>query len=94
MTSTITPSPTKSRFESEKVEVVNQEMLFGKKNYLIVIGGLLVMVLGFALMAGGHMPSSDVWEPERIYSFRRIVLAPIVILAGLGLQIYAIFSKK
>jgi hypothetical protein len=39
------------------------------------------------------MPSPDEWEPERIYSFRRTVLAPIVILAGLAVEIYAIFKK-
>jgi len=39
------------------------------------------------------MPSPDVWEPQRIYSFRRTVLAPIFILAGLGTEIYAIFKR-
>lgn len=70
------------------------EMLFGKKNYIWVLTGVGVMALGFALMAGGHMPSPDVWDPDLIYSFRRTVLAPIVILAGLGLQVFAIFAKK
>ena len=55
--------------------------------------GAGLIALGLVLMSGGHMPSPDVWEPERIYGFRRTVLAPLVILAGLGVEIYAIFKK-
>lgn len=69
------------------------EMLFTKQTYLWFGIGAVLIVVGLALMAGGHMPSPDVWEADRIYSFRRITLAPIVILAGLGVVIYAIFKK-
>ncbi|MBK8633788.1 MAG: DUF3098 domain-containing protein [Saprospiraceae bacterium] len=58
------------------------------------LAGVGLMALGFALMAGGHMPSPDVWDPDLIYSFRRTVLAPICILSGLGLQVVAIFAKN
>lgn len=77
----------------KKVEAEKEPLLFNKQNYYIMGAGLLLIALGMILMAGGDMPSPDVWEPERIYSFRRITLAPIVILAGLGLEIYAIFKK-
>ena len=69
-------------------------LLFGKRNYLFMVIGIVFILLGFALMAGGSMPSPDVWDESLIYSFRRITLAPIMILAGLGLQVYAIFVKK
>jgi hypothetical protein len=69
-------------------------LLFGKKNYMIVLAGLVVMFIGFLLMAGGHMPSREVWDESLIYSPVRMTVAPILILAGLGLQIYAIFAKK
>ena len=46
------------------------------------------------LMSGGSMPSPDVWDEDIIYSTRRTLIAPIVILIGLGLQVYAIFAKK
>lgn len=71
-----------------------QDTLFGRKNFLIMLGGLLLIGLGMLLMSGGAMPSPDVWDESIIYSTRRTLLAPIVILIGLGLQIYAIFAKK
>ena len=94
-----TPKPTQSRMvQSQKSQsnskIVKEEMLFGKKNLYISLGGIGLMILGFILMSGGHMPSGDVWDPNIIYSPRRIVLAPILLLAGLGMQVYAIFAKK
>lgn len=69
------------------------EFVFGKATAVWMGIGIALMLLGMALMAGGQMPSPDVWEPELIYSFRRITLAPIVILTGLGVITYAIFKK-
>lgn len=68
-------------------------MLYGKKNYALMFAGVGLIFLGYLLMAGGHQPS-DQWVDSEIYSTRRTLLAPIVILAGLGMQIFAIFSKK
>lgn len=65
----------------------------GKQNYILIAGGLGLVFLGLILMAGGEMPSSDVWDDSIIYSFRRTVLAPVVMLAGLALEVYAIFKK-
>ncbi len=81
----------KKHFDVKSGETV--EMLFNKKNYYLVFAGLIFMALGFLLMSGGHMPSSDVWDDSLIYSSRRVFLAPFVILVGLGLNIYAIFKK-
>ncbi len=86
--------PTTSIRNRSTTPVARGEMLFGKQNYIWMAIGVGLIALGLALMAGGHMPSPDVWEPERIYSFRRITLAPIVILAGLIVEIYAIFKKN
>ena len=55
--------------------------------------GAGLILLGMLLMMGGSMPNPDVWDDSLIYSFRRTVLAPFVILAGLGVEIYAIFKK-
>lgn len=68
-------------------------LVFGRSTYLWIGIGFAVMVAGMLLMAGGAMPSPDVWDESLIYSFRRITLAPIVILAGLGVITYAIFKK-
>jgi hypothetical protein len=69
------------------------QLLFQKKNYSWVFIGLGFILLGFLLMLGGEQSSPEVWESEKIYSFRRITLAPFLILVGLGIQIYAIFKK-
>lgn len=85
--------PTTSTRSRHTTPVVKSELLFGKQNYIWMAVGVGLIFLGLALMAGGRMPSPDVWEADRIYSFRRITLAPIVILAGLIVEIYAIFKK-
>lgn len=68
-------------------------LLFDRRHYLIMGVGVLLIALGMLLMSGGAMPGPDVWDESLIYSPRRTILAPIVILAGLGLQIYAIFKR-
>lgn len=84
-----------SRLDASKEGASTQSgLVFGKKNYMFIIIGTVLIFLGMALMTGGHMPSPDVWDESLIYSFRRITLAPIVILIGLGVNIYAIFVKK
>ncbi|HRI01943.1 MAG TPA: DUF3098 domain-containing protein [Saprospiraceae bacterium] len=70
------------------------EMTYGKVQMKFVFIGLGLIALGMILMSGGWMPSPDVWDESIIYSARRTVLAPICILAGLGMQIYAIFKEK
>ncbi len=73
---------------------VKESMLtFSGQTLVWIAGGFGLMLLGMLLMTGGQMPSSDVWDEDIIYSFRRITLAPIVILAGIGVVIYAIFKK-
>ncbi len=68
-------------------------LIFGKETYIWIFGGFLLVLLGLALMSGGRMPDLNTWDDSIIYSFRRTVLAPIVILAGLALEIYVIFKK-
>ena len=89
------PSPTKSRFAQDTPATPSVDnLIFGKKNYTIMLIGVALIILGFALMSGGHMPSSDVWDDGLIYSTRITVIAPIIVLLGLGLQVVAIFSKR
>lgn len=70
------------------------DFLFSRENYYFVGGGFILIVLGLFLMNGGHMPDDETWDPDIIYSFRRITLAPIVILIGLVLPIIGIFRHK
>lgn len=68
---------------------VKKEFIFGKKNYKFMLVGLAVIFLGFILMSGGASESDTIFNPD-VFSFRRIRLAPFVVLVGLGIEIYAI----
>ena len=67
--------------------------LFDKVNYKILLVGLAVIALGFILMSGGGSEDPNVWN-DAVFSFRRIRLAPAVVLIGFGITIYSIFKKK
>jgi len=66
--------------------------VFGKKNYQFMLIGIACIVIGFILMAGGGSNDPNVFNPE-IYSFRRIRLAPAIVLIGFAIEIYAILRK-
>ncbi len=68
-------------------------ILFDKKKYMILIGGILVTVVGFLLMIGGGTDDPKEFSYD-IFSHRRITLAPILVLAGYGIMIYSIITKK
>lgn len=68
-------------------------LLFTKENYIYMAVGVGLIALGMILMLGGSMKDPNVWDESVIYSARRITLAPIIILAGLATEIYAIFKK-
>ena len=70
-----------------------ENILFSKENYKWMLIGLIVMALGFFLMAGGKSPDPNVFNDNQIYSFRRITLAPILIVGGLVIEIFAIIKK-
>ncbi|MDQ3017949.1 MAG: DUF3098 domain-containing protein [Bacteroidota bacterium] len=81
---------------SRRVVVKNQQyfpLLFSRENYLYIGIGCGLIALGLILMLGGDMKDPNVWDESVIYSARRTVLAPIVILAGLAMEVYAIFRK-
>lgn len=71
----------------------NTLFLFDKTNYYIMFAGLALILLGFVLMAGGKSPDPHVFNKEEIYSFRRITLAPILIIAGFVVEVVAIMRK-
>ena len=89
----ITPTTSSKTKASAAIPLKETEFAVGQQNYLWMGIGMVLVFAGMFLMSGGAMPSPDVWEADRIYSFRRTVLAPIVILAGLVIEIYAIFKN-
>ncbi len=67
-------------------------MLFDKKKYTWLVAGLAVTAIGFLLMIGGASKDPEVFD-DAIFSFWRLTLAPILVLAGYAMQIYAILKK-
>jgi hypothetical protein len=78
----------------EKNMEKNNTSLFSKDNYVWMLIGIVVMLIGFLLMAGGKSQDPTVFDNNQIYSFQRITLAPILIMAGLMIEIYAIMKKS
>ena len=65
------------------------EFIFQRRNYIFMFIGLALIAIGFILMSGGGSDDPNVFNPD-IYNFRRIRLAPTLVLIGLGIEIYAI----
>ena len=70
----------------------SQEFLFNTINYKILLVGIAVIVLGFLLMSGGGSNDPKVFN-EDIFNFRRIRLAPTMVLIGFGITVYSILKK-
>ena len=68
--------------------------LFGKENYLWMLIGLAVLALGFFLIAGGKSTDPKVFNDADVYSPVRITVAPILIIAGFVIEIFAIMKKS
>jgi len=86
------PAPAK---KPAKTNLPERELffLFDKENYMWMIGGIALIFIGFLLMSGGKSPNPHEFNYSEIYSFRRITLAPIVILLGFAVEAYAIMKK-
>jgi len=84
--------PTTSRTRTQAKSVKTMDLLYGWSQYKFFLIGTGLIALGMLLMLGGSMPTPDVWDDSIIYSFRRTVLAPVCILAGLLVNVYAIFK--
>jgi hypothetical protein len=69
-----------------------QDFLFGKINYKILLIGIGVIALGFILMSGGGSDDPNVYS-DAIFSFTRIRLAPTTVLIGFGITVYAILKN-
>tara|TARA_B100001175_G_C19473022_1_gene622775 strand:- start:1408 stop:1653 length:246 start_codon:yes stop_codon:yes gene_type:complete len=67
----------------------SEDFIFEKKNYQVMVIGIIFIAVGFILMSGGASEDPNVFNPE-IYNFRRIRLAPTLVLIGFGIQVYAI----
>ena len=66
--------------------------VFEKRNYMIMLIGMAFLAIGYLMMIGGGSEDPEIFNPE-IFSSRRIVLAPIMILIGFGIEVYAIMYR-
>jgi len=74
----------KEKSNTKKVEMaVEPNFVFNKQNYMLMIAGILVIIAGFALMVGS----------EDIFNFQKLTLAPVLVLIGFVIEIYAIMKK-
>jgi hypothetical protein len=67
--------------------------IFTKENYRWMLIGVIVIAVGMFLMAGGASKNPTVFDKNEVYGFTRITIAPILILAGLVIEIYALFKN-
>lgn len=68
------------------------KLLFGNRNYKFMILGLIFIAVGFILMSGGGSDDPNIFN-EEIYNFRRIRLAPMLVVTGFIIEVYAILTK-
>lgn len=88
-----TPTPTPVKKKVTNTPQKDLHFLFDKENYMLMIGGVVLIFIGFMLMSGGKSANPHEFHYEEIYSFRRITLAPIVILLGFVVEVFAIMKK-
>ena len=75
--------------EKKRKETAKSNFIFGRRNYKWLFIGLAFITVGFILMAGGGSEDPNVFD-ESIFHWRRIRLAPTLVLIGFGIQVYAI----
>ena len=78
--------------EKKRREDYKPEFVFGRKNYKFMLIGIAFIALGFILMTGGGSDDPNVFNPE-IYNWRRIRLAPAMVLLGFAIEVYAVLLK-
>ncbi len=70
------------------------KIVLGKENYYLILIGLVVIIIGFILMSGGKWDDPNVFPGDELYSTRRITIAPIVVIIGFAIEIYAVFHRS
>jgi hypothetical protein len=79
---------------TKKDEAANKTgFALGKENYKLIMIGFVIILFGFLLMIGGKSEDPNLFNADEIFSFRRITLAPLLVLAGFIFEIWAIMKK-
>lgn len=82
------------------MENTSKDFAFVKENYILLAVGFAIIIIGFMLMSGGasndpnvFYPGGDASKTPEIFSFRRLTLAPIIVLFGFAFEIFAIVAR-
>tara|TARA_B110000046_G_scaffold47958_1_gene53050 strand:+ start:29075 stop:29314 length:240 start_codon:yes stop_codon:yes gene_type:complete len=75
-------------------ESTKNELAFGKENYKLFIAAIVVVAIGYLLMVGGGSDDPTVFNGDELFSPIRITVAPIIVLFGFGIGVYAIMKKS
>lgn len=86
-------SPATAATPKAKKQASDLPFLFDRTNYMIMAAGVVVIIAGFLLMTGAANDNPAVFNAEEIYSFRRITLAPVVVMIGFLIEVYAILKR-
>ena len=70
----------------------DEQMPLTLRNYTLIIAGLVIIIIGMVLMTGGGSDNPEVFNYD-MFSWRRITLAPILIVGGFAFEIYALLKK-
>ena len=84
---------TKTTTTTKTVKTAGIGTMFERSSFIWMLLGLVVIAIGLILMSGGRSEDPNVFNKDEVYGFRRITLAPIIILAGLVIEIVAIFRR-
>jgi hypothetical protein len=76
-----------------EIKEANPGFALGRENYIYLVIGFILIIVGFILMIGGKSNDPNVFNEKEIFSFRRITLAPVVVLFGFAFEIWAIMKK-
>jgi hypothetical protein len=79
--------------QKDNIKKTQANFALPKENYLYLLVGFIIIIVGFALMIGGRSENPNVFNGDEIFSFRRITLAPIIVLAGFVFEMWAIMRK-
>ncbi|MBL7702474.1 MAG: DUF3098 domain-containing protein [Ferruginibacter sp.] len=83
-----------SEQKKQTAGTATNNQLFDKGNYMWMLIGLGVIILGFLLMAGGRSSDPKIFDTKEVYSTTRITIAPLLIIAGFVIEIFAIMKKS
>lgn len=78
---------------AKKIETSEESLPLKKDNYILMAVGFIIVVIGFVLMSGGKSDDPAVFS-DAIFSFRRVTLAPMIVLLGFLFEVYAIMKKS